>query len=78
MSSASPPELRVTTSVVASEFDCVVFVSTPADDSLFNQFPAEARKVIENLRQKDKSAAGGVSFLTPTSIPSGRLVLSPR
>jgi len=77
MSSASPPELRVTTSVVASEFDCVVFVSTPADDSLFNQFPAEARKVIENLRQKDKSAAGGVSFLTPTSIPSGRLVLSP-
>jgi len=78
MSSASPPELRVTTSIVDADFDCVVFVSTPSDDdSLFDKFPAEARKSIVTLREKDHAAAEKVSFLTPTSIPSGRLVLSP-
>jgi len=75
-STSSPPELRVTTSVADADFDCVVFVSTP-DGALFSQLPSEAREAVENLRQKDKSAAGKVAFLTPKSIPSGRLVIAP-
>jgi len=75
-STSSPPELRVTTSLVDKDFDCVVVVTTPSD-SLIANLPQEAQKAVENLQQKDSAAAGGVSFLTPTSIPSGRLVVSP-
>lgn len=79
MSPTLPPELRVTTSIVDADFDCVVFVSTPSAESSssFDKFPADTRKAIETLRQKDNAAAGSVSFIATSSIPSGRLVVSP-
>jgi len=67
----------VTTSIVDAAFDCVVLVLTPADSALIDKLPVEARKAVELLLRNDKSAAEKISFLTPTSIPSGRLVVSP-
>ena len=79
---ASPPELRVTTSVSDAAYDAVVLIFTPpelaAAESLLRHFPAEARQAVENLQQKDNAAKSGVSFLTTDSIPAGRLVVSPR
>jgi len=78
---ASPPDLRVTTSVTDAAFDAVVLILTPPDlaavDSLLRLLPAEARQAVENLQLKDISAKTGVSFLAPKSIPSGRLIVSP-
>lgn len=78
---ASPPELRVTTSVSDAAYDAVVLIFTPpelaAAESLLRHFPAEARQAVENLQQKDNAAKSGVSFLTTDSIPAGRLVVSP-
>jgi len=78
---ASPPEVRVTTSVSDADYDAVVLIFTSpellAADTLLRHFPAGASLAVKKIQQKDNAAKSGVSFLTCDSIPGGRIVVSP-
>ena len=79
---ASPPDIRVTTSVSDADYDAVVLIFTSpellAADTLLRHFPAGASLAVKKIQQKDNAAKSGVSFLTCDSIPGGRIVVSPR